>query len=371
MSTYIIPFFHLIMVIIGALSAAWTIFNVIRAGIEIMGQGGEKKADGIARVKWIIIGAVASVSAFTLAGIAGLLATTLQGNATGISGSFTQGDSGSQQLMNLPNAGQGSGVTGWVTGAGLSLIAFLFNMFAEIFWQISGPNGPVGPSAMVQANIASPSNGDVMGIFSPTTWSAMMYVQHTLDFVIAIAAVIAFSIQGMRIQGAAPSIAKERAMDLVRNILLVGIVLGLTPMAMGLVTSGVSDLTMYIMGQIQTHVKLVNDAGSIGYGPLLYSANPITVNQAAQIALFRDNSVANSFFNLVFSVVNLLTYLVYTWRRVMLAIFITIMPLFYIGLVTGRRQDLVIHWWKEFLSYMLIPFAASLFLFIAAVFIGR
>ena len=367
MSTYIIPFFNLIMVIIGSLSAAWTIFNIIRAGIEIMGQGGDKKADGIARVKWIIIGAVASVSAFTLAGVAGLLATTLQGNATGVSGTFTQGGSGTQQLIQLPSNSQGSGIQGWVTGALMAALAFIFNTFAAMFWSISGMSGP---AAMIQSNIATASNGNVMGIFSPVTWSAMLYVQHTLDFVVGIAAVIAFSIQGMRIQGAAPSIAKERATDLIRNVLLVAIVLGLTPMAMGLVTSGVSDLTMFILGEMQKHVQMVKNAGSLSYSQFIYSAQPTTVDNALKMSLFKDNDVANSLFNLVFSVVNLLSYLVYTWRRVMLAIFITIMPLFYIGLVTGRRQDLVIHWWKEFLSYMLIPFVSSLLLFIASVFIG-
>lgn len=240
-------------------------------------------------------------------------------------------------------------------------------MFAAAFWALAGFTGP---SAMIDANIQDQqSNGYVMGIFPETTWTAMMYVQHALYIFIAIAALISFVVQGIQIQNSpSSSVAKERAVGLAKSVATTGLMLGATPYLLGLANAGVSDLTQYVQGLIGDHTAAIAKANPM----VNIMFNPGTLNMSAitNLSLFSGNSLMNSIFALIYSAVNLVMWIVYQWRRVVLAFLITLMPLFYIGFVTGRKPDLAIHWWKEVIAYMFIPFVVSLLLLVAQVFIG-
>ena len=71
----------LITVIGGAVAGAFAIFHFVKAGILMMGQGGSKKEDGMAHLKWGFIGGAVALCAGLLAGVVAMIATVLNGGA--------------------------------------------------------------------------------------------------------------------------------------------------------------------------------------------------------------------------------------------------------------------------------------------------
>lgn len=363
MHTYVLPWVHFVLLLLTAAAAGFAMVQIALAGIGVIGAGPSRKAEAIGKVKWIVLGIVVALSTYFLAHMVAYEATLVApstANSTAPTASF-----GQQTLTNLPGNPSSTGVAGWIEGAVFSTFAAMINLFAMVFWTLTGFTGP---GAMIKLNIQTVTNGDVMGIFAPQTWNAMMYVQHSLYFLIGVAALISFVIQGIQIQNApSSSVAKERAMNLFRSVLLTGFLLGLTPYLLGLLNAGVSDFTQYILQIMTVHT------GQLAQNTMLdtlFGQSPGTAAAYSKLKLFGGASVANALFDLVYSVVNFATWLVYQWRRVVLGLFITLMPLFYVGLATGKKPDLAIHWWKEVTAYLLIPFVASLFLLVAQVFIG-
>ena len=71
----------LISAVGGAVAGAFAIFHFVKAGILMMGQGGSRKEDGMAHLKWGFIGGAVALCAGLLAGVVALIATTLNGAA--------------------------------------------------------------------------------------------------------------------------------------------------------------------------------------------------------------------------------------------------------------------------------------------------
>ena len=363
MHTYVLPWVHFVLLLLTAAAAGFAMVQVALAGFGVMASGPSRKAEAIGKVKWIVLGVAVALSTYFLASMVGYEASIV---APAVPTPSTPTASfGQQTLTNLPGQSAPSGVAGWIETAVFATIADMINLFAMVFWTLTGFTGP---SAMIKLNIQTATNGDVMGIFAPQTWNAMMYVQHSLYFLISVSALISFVLQGIQIQNApSSSVAKERAMNLFKSVLLTGFLLGLTPYLLGLLNAGVSDFTQYILQIMTVHT------GQLAQNTMLdtlFGQSPGTAAAYSKLKLFGGGSVANAMFDLVYAVVNFATWLVYQWRRVVLGLFITLMPLFYVGLATGKKPDLAIHWWKEVTAYMLIPFVASLFLLVAQVFIG-
>ncbi|SFU95255.1 hypothetical protein [Alicyclobacillus macrosporangiidus] len=371
MSNDLLSLTHFVLAILMAGAAGFALVQTGLAGIAIISTSPQKKAEALGRVKWIVIGAILALSAYTLTALVSWEMTQVSGGQTG--GSLTTSPPSDSQLIQLPGmTDSGEGIKGWLMDATFAVLAGLLDALAAIFWALTGFTGP---AAMITANIWTPDKNDswVMGIFSTQTWSAMMYVQHSLYALVAIAALISFVIQGIQIENAPSSaIAKERAATLAKNVVVAGLVLGLTPYALGLLNAGVSDLTQWVLNLSASHDQQL--APNSFWGFLFYDGTQSSADFIANLKLFAGTSsgslIGNSLFNLLMSVVNLCMWVTYQWRRVVLAILITLMPLFAIGLVTGKRVDLIVHWWKEVTAYMLLPFVAALFLLIARVFIG-
>lgn len=363
MHTYVLPWVHFVLLLLTAAAGGFAMVQMALTGVGVIGSNPTRKAEAIGRVKWIMLGVVVSLSTYFLAHMVGYEATLISpntGTSTAPTASF-----GQQAIPTLPGYNNTPGVAGFVEAAVFSTLADLISMFAMVFWVLTGFTGP---GAMIRLNIQTPTNGDVMGIFAPQTWTAMMYVQHSLYFLIGVSALISFVIQGIQIQNApSSSVAKERAMALFRSVLLTGFLIGLTPYLLGLLNAGVSDFTQYILQLMTVHTQQLAQNTMLD---TLFGQSPGSAAAYSKIKLLSGASVANSLFDLVYSIVNFATWLVYQWRRVVLGLMITLMPLFYVGLVTGKKPDLAIHWWKEVTAYMLIPFVASLFLLVAQVFIG-
>lgn len=333
------------------------------AGMGVIGSAPQRKEDAVGRVKWILLGTAVALATYFLAHMVGYEASLIAPGGTNPNSPIV--NFGQQKVPTLPGYSNTSGVGGWVESIIFTSLSDILSLFAMVFWSLTGFTGP---SAMIKLNIQTASNGDVMGIFAPQTWSAMMYVQHSLYFLIGVSALISFVLQGIQIQNApSSSVAKERAMNLFKSVLLTGFLLGVTPYLLGLVNSGVSDLTQYILQIMTVHTEQLTQ-NTMLY--TLFGQSPGTASMYTKIKLLDGASVANSLFDLVYSIVNFCTWVVYQWRRVVLGLLITLMPLFYVGLVTGKKPDLAVHWWKEVVAYMTIPFVASLFLLVAQVFLG-
>lgn len=337
--------------------------QIALTGIHVMGTAPSRKAEAIGRVKWIVLGTIVALSTYFLANLVGYEASLVSPGAA--SPTVPSVSFGTQQVPSLPGYGTNSGVAGWIESAVFSTLSDVISLFAMVFWALTGFTGP---SSMIRLNIQTDTNGYVMGIFASQTWSAMMYVQHSLYFLIGISALISFVLQGIQIQNApSSSVAKERATALFRSVMLTGFLIGATPYLLGLANAGVSDLTQYILQLMTVHTDQLAKNTMLD---VLFGQTPLASSAFTKLKLLSGASVANSLFDLVYSIVNFATWLVYQWRRVVLGLLITLMPLFYVGLVTGKKPDLAIHWWKEVLAYLLIPFVASLFLLVAQVFIG-
>lgn len=356
-------YLHFVMLFLGTAAFGFTLVHTALAGIAIMGSHPQKKEEAAGRIKWIVVGAVIAFSSYVIAGVSGHVAAVIEPS---ISGKALSGSAVNAGTMELPGMGSHWGMGGWVESLIFNTLSDLLNMFAIVFWTLVGFQGP---TSMALANVQSATNTNVMGIFSPTTWSAMMYVQHAFYFVIAFAAVISFSMQGINIQNAPSSaIAKERLMTLIKNVIVAGILLGGTPYLLGLLNSGVEVFSNYITHMITVHTALLDNSGTITQ--TIFGRVPLSPSLFTKFELFSGQSLANAFFNLLLSVVNLIMWVVYQMRRITLALMITFMPLFYLGLVTGKNASLVTHWWKEIISYLLIPVTAMLFLLVAQVFLG-
>jgi hypothetical protein len=358
-----------VLTILMAASGGFALVQTALAGIAIISSSPQKKAEAMGRVKWIVIGAVLALSTYTLTAFVSWEMQQVSGGAN--TGSLGTSSAPNSELIQLPGMTDSGGITGWIVSGIFAGITALLDAIAAIFWALTGFTGP---SAMAADNVWTQSKNStwIMGIFSTQTWSAMMYVQHALYVLVAIAALISFVIQGIQVQSAPSSaIAKERAVTLGKNVVAAGLVLGLTPYGLGLLNAGVSSLTEWVLGLSAAHAQALAHTGLWG---LLFGSKPGNASMVQDIRLFAGTSsgslLGNALFNLVLSVVNFCMWVVYQWRRVVLAILITVMPLFCIGLVTGRRVDLIVHWWKEVIAYMLIPFVAALFLLVAWVFIG-
>ena len=365
MNTYVLPWVHFVLLILMSLAGGFSMVHIVLAGMAITSSKSGKKEEAIGRVKWILFGTIVALSAYFLARFVGYEASLVApstGSGSAPTLSFTP-----SPVTTLPGSPSGNGVAGWIETAVFASLSDLLTMFALVFWALTGFTGP---SAMVKENIQTSQNGDVMGIFSPHTWSAMMYVQHSLYFIVGVAALISFVLQGIQIQNAPSSgVAKERAVSLAKSVVLTGLLLGASPYLLGLLNAGVSDFTQYITHLISLHTEQLVQSQSTVLS-LVFGQTPLAAKSFEGLKLFGGASVANAMFNLVFSIVNLCTWLVFQWRRIVLGMLITLMPLFYVGLVTGKKADIAIHWWKEVAAYLLIPFIASIFLLMAQVFIG-
>ncbi|MCF8567037.1 hypothetical protein LLE49_20150 [Alicyclobacillus tolerans] len=363
MNTYVLPWLHFVLLLLTAAAGGFAMVQLSLAGIGVIATSPQRKADALGRVKWIVLGTVVALSTYFLAHMIGYEASLMLPRSS--SANTPTVNFGQQPIPTLPGYNNNSGLGGWVESMVFSSLADILSLFAMVFWALTGFTGP---SAMVRLNIQTSSNGDVMGIFAPQTWSAMMYVQHSLYFLIGVAALISFVLQGIQIQNAPSSaVAKERTVALLKSVLLTGLLMGLTPYLLGLANAGVSDLTQYILQLMKVHTSQLAQNTMLD---TLFGQSPGTASMYTKIKLLSGASVANSLFDLIYSIVNFATWVVYQWRRVVLGLLITLMPLFYIGLVTGKKPDLAVHWWKEVVAYLLIPFVASLFLLVAQVFIG-
>lgn len=367
MSTYILPLLRLVMDALAVAAVGFSVVHISFVGVAIIGQKPSAKEEAIGRIKWILIGLSVALGAYFFEALVAYLAAAV---SPAIAVTQPTYSAVNPPATSLPGTTMSSGLSGWVENSIIASLARLSDLVAVIAWALSGFTGP---NAMALANVQTAKNGDVLGIFAPKTWAAMMYVQHSLYFVIVVAALISFALQGIQIQNAPSSgVAKERAVTLIKNIIMAGLLLGGTPYLLGLANSAVSDFAQYINQLITAHTELL--AKSNGIIQLLFGASPQGASALTKWKLFsvgnENVSLANAFFNMVFAIVNLITWLIYQIRRIILAFLITLMPLFYIGLVTGKRTDLVLHWWKEVLSYLLVPVIAMLFLFVAQVFLG-
>jgi hypothetical protein len=366
MNAYILPLLRFVLAILTAVAVGFSVIQITFAGIAMIGNkpGGKEEAAG--KIKWIIVGLIASLSTYFLGALVTHIAIAVAPN-TAYTNSIGTSTSG---LMALPGTGSSlGGIGGWIESEIFSAASAIMQLIAAVEWALTGF---IGPTGMALNNLQVGTNGDIMGIFSPTTWSTIMYVQHSLYFVIAVAALISFMLQGIQIQNSPSSgVAKERAATLVKNIIVAGLMLGGTPYLLGLANATVADFAQYIQQLMGVHTAAL--ANSV-VGDIVFSPGSLDATAFKDFKLFSGvgigSSLANSFFAMVMFLVNLLMWLVYQWRRVVLAMLLALMPLFYIGLVTGKRTDLIIHWWKEVLAYMLVPVVALLFLYVAQVFIG-
>lgn len=368
----LLSFTQLILTLLTAAAGGFAVVETALAGVAIISSSPQKKAEAAGKVKWIVIGTVIALSAGTLvAFVSWEISKVTVGTAA------SMGDLGAPgaSLVALPGNTSSFGVTGWIISAIFASFDALLNTLSAIFWTLAGYTGP---ASMIAANIWTPSKNStwMMGIFPTQTWSAMMYVRNSLYALVAIAALISFVIQGIQIGNAASStVAKERAVTLAKNVVALGLVLGLTPVGLGLLNAGTSSLTQWILDLIKSHSQAMTN-GTMYMDGFVFNvqSTPNSFAAVSALKMFAGTSsgsaLGNSLFNLTLSIINLIMWVVYQWRRVVLAILITLMPLFGIGLVTGRRVDLIVHWWKEVTAYMLIPFVAALFLLIAHVFIG-
>lgn len=366
MHTYILPLLHLVMDTLAIAAVGFSVVHVSFAGIAILSHKSSAKEDAAGRIKWILIGLIVALGAYSLGALVSYLGGALSPTT---SYAIPTGTAVNPPAAQLPGTNELGGLGGWVESIIFASFADLMNLVAIVAWTLSGFTGP---NAMALQNLQTATNGNIMGMFAPKTWAAMMYVQDSLYFIVGVAAVVSFALQGIQIQNAPSSgVAKERAVTLVKNIILAALLLGGTPYLLGLANSVVSDFAQYINHMITVHTELL--AQSNVWVQLLFGSGPTSASRLTKWELFGTGvsaSVANSFFNMVLAIVNLIMWIMFQIRRVVLAFLITLMPLFYIGLVTGKRADLVLHWWKEVLSYLLVPVIVMLFLFVAQVFLG-
>lgn len=355
---------NFVLEILMACAGAFSMAQMSIAGIGIISASPQKRAEAVSRIKWIAIGTGVAVLSYVLTRFiayeASIVAPHVTATAPGMS--YQPG-----QLLKLPGVQNKAGIEGWVVNVVFSSLTDFCKMIAAACWALTGFTGP---SAMIDANIQDgQSHGYVMGIFPETTWTAMMYVQHSLYIFVAVAALISFVIQGIQIQNApSSSVAKERVVSLIKSIVTTGFMIGGTPYILGIVNAGVSDLTNYVQGIAYVHTVDIAKANPMV--KMMFNPNKLSASAMSNLALFSGNSMLNAIFAMFYSVVNLIMWAVYQWRRVVLAFLITLMPLFYIGFVTGKKPDLALHWWKELIAYMFIPFMLSLLLLVAQVFIG-
>ncbi|WP_258111250.1 hypothetical protein [Alicyclobacillus sp. SP_1] len=362
MHAYLLPLLQFVLYLLMAVAGAVALVQGSLVGLAIIRGGARERAEALARLKWVAFGTLAALSALLLARFSAYLAHALS-PAVALPAKDTSPFQ-TPSLASLPG-NHASGVGGWILNEIFLSIDGLCTLFAMVFWAFTGFQSM---GSMAAHNVYSPHDGDLLGVFAPQTWAAMMTVQHTLYALVGIAAVVSFVIQGIRIASAQSSArAREGWVDLLRNVLWLGVMLGITPYLLGLLNAGVSDITLYLLHEVHVHTAHLS---LTGYSAALLSRKPLNPELVRDYKLFGGASVANSVFGLVYAVVNFCVWLIYLWRRVVLAILVTLMPLFFIGYVTGKRQDLAIHWWKEVITYLAIPMVGALMLLMASVFLG-
>ncbi|MFD1674857.1 hypothetical protein [Alicyclobacillus fodiniaquatilis] len=372
----ILPLVTSVMKILSAIAGAWTLFHLVKAGLGIMSGQARAKEEGLSRFKFVIIGGVISLGSYFFAEMIGVLmtaavSTTTATNAASVSISPTTPPT----INGIP--GQSSGgnpILAWVINAVTGSIDAVLDMLSGVLMAFSGF---VTQTGLIKANILAQKSGAnnlVLGMFAPKTWAGMMYIQHSLMWIVGVAALIYFVVQGMQVQAAPSSIiAKERLYEVFKSIFITAAVMALSPELINWATLAMSDITYWVLDMISAHTAaLSNDPNrALSFSDLIFGDQPISMTQFFTIKVTSNLEFPNSLFRLVYAIVNLCCYVVYTWRRVFLALWISFLPVFYIGLVTGRNKTLIIHWWKEFIAYLLVPSVAALFLFASFVFIGN
>lgn len=375
----ILPLLTIALKILSAIAGAWTLFHLIKAGLGIMSGNSRSKEEGISRFKFVIIGGVVSLSTYFFAEMIQVLmvAAINGGSSSGSSNTLSITDTSPPTINGIPGtSSDGNPILDWVINSVTSSITRILDMLAGVLWAFSGFATQKG---LITANILTrtPGNNDlVLGMFAQKTWDAMMYIQHSLTWVVGVSALIYFVIQGMKIQAAPSSmIAKERLFEVFKGVLVTALVMALTPELINLATLAMSDITYWVLDTMDAHTAALVAAGNnnrpLSFTNLIYGDVSVPEVQFFKINMTANLALPNSLFRLVYAVINLCCYVVYTWRRVFLALWISFLPIFYIGLVTGRNSALVFHWWKEFIAYLLVPTVAALFLYASFVFIGN